>query len=73
MDSTFAGMPATPFKYGLIRFAVMSVLPGRCPAPGTSGPAVRVAWFRQPGDARGQVRPAVDEQGGDDRQQVPAA
>ena len=40
------------------QIAVMSVLPGRCPAPGATARLVRGACVRQPGDARGQVRPA---------------
>src|SRR6516165_9714993 len=71
MDSTFAGMPASPFMRRVDQVCVLTCCQGGAPRrtlrPGMGG----VAWSGSR-MMLGGVAPA-DEQGGDHREQVPAA
>src|SRR5215472_2045169 len=71
MDSTFAGMPATPFKMWVDQVGCDGGLRRRCPAPGTQARQRRVAWSGSRVMLAG--RPPAGEQGDDDRHQVPGA
>src|SRR5215470_14827237 len=70
MDSTFAGMPATPFTMWVDQVGCFGVLLRRCPAPGAQARPWRGAWS---GSGAGMLagRLVVDEQGRDNRQQMP--
>src|SRR5690348_3270027 len=73
IDSTFAGMSATPFMREWIRVGVRRAA-RRCPAPGVAGPGVAGCLSGSgTGTLAGRFVLPAGEQSDDDRQQVTTA